>query len=183
MTHVENLELTYFGDPILDKLNHHDQNGEIHLPGSFTFNHGWRLLHPCVRCGSGVSLEYDFNSRTRTFDFTRGPDSSWIPILHLNLLSDVFPSLDVVKFEERYVLHRRGFNYQFDFQKKLSESFVNYSCSNCSLVYIASMFMNMPIAPDKNIPGGAVGKTEIDTILGLAEEDELFQYFSTHKTP
>ena len=148
-----------------------NEQRNITIPNHFKFNSNWIITFECLKCKS--TLQFGQNFENNKIELTRieNLNSKSYNSTFLEIFLILFENLELNKVDNTLYLNRKDFNYEFDFQKMSSVSFLYYCCDLCSYEYLAKIRIGLPQLPERNIPFGEYGIVEIDEIINVKTSD------------
>lgn len=147
----------------------------LEIPTNFKFNQSWEFRHNCTNCKNTVSICEDFDNNIKTFRVISCINSLSYEIEFIQDLSLIFQNIELVEIEGITYLNRKDFVYEFEFQRKSSINFINYSCNECGATYLGLIRIGYPLFPEKNLIMGRLGNVEIDGIFEVNIDVDNFK--------
>jgi len=157
--------LHYFGKHLVQTELKETKEQNLILPSNFVFNHSWEFQHSCSNCKGPISIQEDFQTKTKNFKVITNLNSKHYNQSLIYDIGSFFSKLNCVEIDGDIYLNRNDFDYAFDFQKKSSVNLINYKCESCNVSYLGLVRIGYPLSPEKNLPFGKLGNIEIEEIF------------------
>jgi hypothetical protein len=165
---IHQFRYALYGEPFSTLIVGEYESGE-HLastPFSFLFNCSWKVEHKCCNCAQAVSFglgSQSANSDVRTHQFGYLCSKYYLEDF-LKVFPQLFSSTELKEWEGKlFVISDNIFEPDYPITSSIEPML--YNCPVCNADFLARIRIGYPLLPEKNMPGGMLGKIFIDEIV------------------
>ena len=163
---IEQVRYTLYGKPLSKDIVGETDAGEhlASVPFSFLFNSSYKIAHECYNCKQTVSFGLDNEAGSETYKLLKYVCSKYYSNDFLKIFPQIFHATELKEWDGKiYVISNKVFEPDFPVTSSIQPTL--YNCPACHADYVARIQVGYPLAPEKNMPEGRLGKIMVDEII------------------
>ena len=172
---VFQVDISRYGKKLINELDNLDfSKHERHeVPLFFSFNSSWKIEHVCLACAETVTIDQNFDENESTLSIVKNLNSANYSRSIIEEIAAVFETIEPVEIDDVLYLNRTDFQYDFNFQRKSSVDVSHYCCQSCNADYLALIRVGFPMAAERGMEDGQVGRVEVTEMVMVDSVNEL----------